>query len=139
MSNWDIRWKQRFSNYRKTLTQLGEALELSHKRSLSDLEEQGLIKAFEYTHELAWTTLQDYFKAQGNTQIRGSKDAIREAFKQELITDGETWMETVSSRISTVHTYDEAIAREIADKIINQYYDLFVKLENQLGALRPLT
>ena len=98
MSNADIRWEQRFSNYRKALSQLGDAVQLSSKRTLSDLEEQGLIKAFEYTHELAWTTIQDYFKAQGNTQIRGSRD-----------TD-EIWMETISSRISTVHTYDEATA-----------------------------
>ncbi len=113
-------------------------MQLSSKRTLSDLEEQGLIKAFEYTHELAWATLQDYFKAQGNTQIRGSRDAFREAFKQELITDGEIWMETISSRISTVHTYDEATAHQIARKIIDQYYDLFIALEKQMETLVAL-
>ncbi len=50
-----IRWQQRFSNYKKALQQLGEAIALSNTRELSDLEKQGLIQAFEYTHELAWS------------------------------------------------------------------------------------
>jgi len=55
----DIRWQQRFSNYKKALQQLGDAVALSDKRELSDLEKQGLIQVFEFTHELAWTTLID--------------------------------------------------------------------------------
>jgi hypothetical protein len=50
----DIRWKQRFSNYQKAFSQLKEFVDKGH---LSKLEEQGPIKAFEYTYELAWTTI----------------------------------------------------------------------------------
>jgi len=34
---------------------------------LNELEEQGLIKSFEYTYELSWHTLKDYMQYQGNT------------------------------------------------------------------------
>lgn len=37
----DIRWIQRFSNYRKALARLREAIELSEERELTDLEQQG--------------------------------------------------------------------------------------------------
>ncbi|MEM9992222.1 MAG: nucleotidyltransferase substrate binding protein, partial [Bacteroidota bacterium] len=77
----DIRWIQRLSNYKKALYKLGEAVTLSKERTLSELEKQGLIQAFEYTHELAWKVMQDFFVYQGNTEIRGSRDATRAAFQ----------------------------------------------------------
>ena len=49
----DIRWEQRLENYSKALKQLESSVIHSKERDLSDLEEQGLIQAFEFTHELA--------------------------------------------------------------------------------------
>lgn len=46
MQKKDIRWHQRFSNFQKALSQFNEFID---KKQLSKLEEQGLIKAFEYT------------------------------------------------------------------------------------------
>ncbi len=67
MNESDIRWKQRFSNFNKALLQLGKAVELSQQRPLSDLERQGLIKAY----ELAWNVMKDYFTFQGAVLIAG--------------------------------------------------------------------
>jgi len=53
MSIEDVRWIQRFNHFLKALAQLREAVELAQQRQLSKLEEQGLIQAFEVTHELA--------------------------------------------------------------------------------------
>jgi len=39
----DIRWQQRFANYRRALQQLREAVDLAEARPLSRLEQQGLI------------------------------------------------------------------------------------------------
>jgi nucleotidyltransferase substrate binding protein (TIGR01987 family) len=73
----DIRWRQRFSNYQKALAQLAR---FTQQSQLNELEEQGLIQCFEYTHELAWKTLKDFLAERGNTDIFGSKDATRTAF-----------------------------------------------------------
>ena len=59
MAQQDIRWVQRFSNYRKALNKLSEAVELLRDRPIQDVQEaellqEGLIQRFEYTHELAW-------------------------------------------------------------------------------------
>lgn len=97
-------------------------------RALSELETQGLIQAFEFTHELAWKLIKDYFAYQGNPAIVGSRDAVREAFAQGLIDDGEIWMEMIESRNRTSHTYQLNVATEIAARIIERYQPLFGQL-----------
>lgn len=133
----DIRWQQRLANYRLALGRLSEAVLLSSQRPLSDLEKQGLIQAFEFTHELAWNVMKDYFFYQGNPDINGSRDAIREAFRLGLVTDGEGWMETIKSRNQTSHTYNQAVANDIANRICEQYHPLFVAFEQRMARLHP--
>jgi nucleotidyltransferase substrate binding protein (TIGR01987 family) len=128
----DIRWKQRFENYLKALGQLQKFIA---KGKLNELEEQGLIQAFEFTHELAWNVMKDYFEYQGNTTITGSRDATREAFQNGLIQDGAQWMEMIKSRNQSTHTYNESTANEIRDRILNYYYDLFVSFKEKMKAL----
>jgi nucleotidyltransferase substrate binding protein (TIGR01987 family) len=128
----DIRWQQRFSNYKKALAQLTEFMEL---KSLNKFEAQGLIQAFEYTHELAWKTLSDFLKYQGNTTIFGSKDTTREAFNLSLIDNGETWMKMIEDRNLTSHTYNEETAKEIVTDIKHDFYPAFINLEKKLDGL----
>ena len=136
MSDPDIRWQQRLQNFQKALRQLSKAVELSGQRPLSDLEKQGLIQAFEFTHELAWCVMRDYFVYQGNSSITGSRDATREAFQKNLVTDGEGWMEMILSRNKTSHTYNQEVADEIAAKITGLYCGLFQTFEKRMQGLK---
>ncbi len=136
MSNKDIRWIQRFNNFGKAFTQLTEAVELSKERELSNLEQQGLIQAFEYTHELAWNTLKDFLESRGNQNLYGSRDTSREAFKTGLIKNGETWMNMIKNRNQTTHTYDEATATEIVNAITSSYFAEFQELQTRLAKLK---
>ena len=135
MTDQDIRWLQRLSNYQRALGQLTRAVELAQSRPLSELERQGLIQAFEFVFELAWNLMKDYFVYQGNPAITGSRDAIRTAFKQGLVVDGEGWMEMIKSRNQTAHTYNESIAIEIAERILARYQDLFVQFQQRMQGL----
>src|SRR6266540_4161557 len=117
----DIRWIQRFNNYEKAFAKLSEAVELAAERDLTELEKQGLIQAFVYTHELAWNTLKDFLESRGVQNMYGSRDATREAFKTGLIENGEAWMDMVQSRNLTSHTYEETIAAEIVSAIRATY------------------
>lgn len=137
MTNPDIRWRQRFASYQKALLQLQGAVELSSQRALSPLEKQGVIQAFEFTHELAWNMLKDFLQDQGNQNIKGSKDATRAAFKVELIGDGEQWMAMIQSRNISSHTYDERTAERLVEVIIRDYYPLFVALKTEMEKYRP--
>jgi nucleotidyltransferase substrate binding protein (TIGR01987 family) len=128
----DIRWKQRFYNYQKALTQLTKFIE---KGELNELEEQGIIKAFEYTYELAWNMIKDYYSEQGEVAIQGSRDAIRLAFQRGLIADGENWMKMIKSRTASVHTYNLETARQINQDVHNIYFQLFMELKQKMASL----
>ncbi len=133
MEELDIRWKQRFSNYQKALGQLEKFIE---KGDLNELEEQGLVQAFEYTYELAWNVMKDYFTyEQADENITGSRDAIRLAFKRGLVVDGENWMDMIVSRVKSSHTYNEDTANEIVAKILTSYFDLFMAFNDKMKSL----
>ncbi|MGR3219036.1 MAG: nucleotidyltransferase substrate binding protein [Candidatus Anammoxibacter sp.] len=133
--NKDVRWEQHFANYRKALALLQKFID---KGKLSCLEEQGLVKSFEYTYELAWGTLKDFLEYKGQTDIYGSRDAVRKAFQLGLIEDGECWMDMLRSRNKTSHTYNEETAKEICDAITKFYYQSFKQLVKKLETLRSV-
>jgi len=135
MNTQDIRWIQRFNHFKNAFFNLHEAVILANQRALSELEEQGLIQAFEYTHELAWNTLRDFLKNNEVRNLYGSKDTTRAAFKAELIGNGEVWMDMIKSRNLTSHTYNEEIAAKIASAIINVYCAEFKTLIAKLDVL----
>ena len=132
MTKDDVRWVQRFSNFKKAFGQLDAAVKLCHNRGLSDLEKQGLIQSFEYTYELSWNLIRDYFRWQGSANIVGSRDAIREAFANGLIEDGECWMRMLKDRNRTSHTYNEETAREFLEHILKEYHPLFTALQARM-------
>ena len=132
----DVRWVQRFENYRRALTRLSEAVEIIRSEQYSNhnisyLINEGLIQCFEFTHELAWKVMKDYAEYQGVMEIFGSRDAIRHALRFGII-DDEKWMQTISDRNITSHQYDDDTAKRIVDNIINVYYPLFVEYEKSM-------
>ncbi|KFI21553.1 nucleotidyltransferase substrate binding protein [Nitrosococcus oceani] len=132
----DIRWQQRYANYRRALAHLNNAVALSRERPLSELEQQGLIQSFEFTHELAWNCLKDYLQYQGEQGLMGSRDATRKAFSVGLIGQGEVWMDMIASRNRTTHTYNRATAQAIVEAVIERYQPQFVRLDQRLAELK---
>ena len=131
----DIRWKQRFNNYSRAFQTLVAAVELARSRDLSDLEQQGVIQSFEFTHELAWNVLKDYLEEKGITGLIGSKDATRSAFTNGLIEDGEAWMKMIEDRNKTSHTYDPVIALAVVENVLERFYPAFEKMAKKFTAL----
>ncbi|MDR3195488.1 MAG: nucleotidyltransferase substrate binding protein [Endomicrobium sp.] len=131
----DIRWKQRFDNYKRALNNLEKAEILAKERNLSELEKQGLIQAFEFTHELAWNVLKDYLETKGFMDMHGSRDSTRVAFKEGYIQNGEVWMNMVKSRNESSHTYDETTANKLAKVILESYLQEFKTLRNTMQKL----
>ena len=132
MEDQDIRWIQRFVSFSKAFKQLEDAVILSKDRFLSKLEEQGMIQAFEYTHELALKTMKNFLEDKGNNGLFGSKDVTRAAFKLGLIENGEIWMDMIKSRNKTSHTYNEETANEIYFKILNEYFPAFQEFKKTM-------
>lgn len=131
----DIRWKQRFSNFLKAFQTLSRAVAITEQRELSELEEQGLIQGFEFTHELAWNVLKDYLEDQGFSGLIGSKDASRTAFRNGLIEEGEVWMDMIKARNLSSHTYNPEVAENIVENILQRFYPAFENLADKMNAL----
>ena len=142
MEDFDIRWIQRFSNYKKALSKLSEAIDYlkdfdSDETSsvLDEILKEGLIQRFEYTHELAWNVMKDFAEYQGNFDIKGSRDASREAFKMKLVLNGDVWMDMIANRNKSSHTYDEETAKEIFLRILTDYYPAFIEFSANMEKL----
>ena len=121
----EIRWRQRFSNFKKAFEQLTKFIE---KGDLNEFEKQGIIQCFEYTYELAWNTLKDFLENQGYSII-GPRAAITKAFEVGLIKDGHLWMKMLTNRNLTSHTYNEELTDEIVGFIYNSAYKLFSEIK----------
>jgi nucleotidyltransferase substrate binding protein (TIGR01987 family) len=133
--NEDIRWKQRFQNYRKALATIKSAVETTTFRELSNLEKQGTIQGFEFTFELAWNVMKDYLEEQGINDIIGSKNAVRHAFNKGLVEDGQVWMDMIKGRNISSHSYDEETAEKLFSKIIDSFYPSFLNFEKRMEDL----
>lgn len=141
-----IRWEQRFSNFLKALHKLSQAIDYIKKNFinedgpsddnlghvLDEMIKEGLIQRFEYTHELAWNVMKDYATFQGNPNVGGSRDASREAFQLNLVSDGKIWMDMIGSRNKSSHTYNEETADEIYFKILKEYYPAFLEFQRNM-------
>ena len=133
MAEKDIRWIQRFNNYRKALARLGEAVALANERDLSDLEQQGLIQGFEFTFDLAWKTVQDYLRHHNRPNDNGGPNVIiAQALEDGIIKGDDAWKAMKKSRDLTSHSYDGETADDIADNILGSYHGLFIQLETRL-------
>jgi nucleotidyltransferase substrate binding protein (TIGR01987 family) len=136
--NPDVRWRQRFQSFGKAFAQLSAAADLAKQRKLSDLEQQGLIQAFEFTHELAWNVLKDFLESRGTIALYGSKDATREAFAKGLLANGDEWMAMIQARNRSSHTDNEKTAHEVASAILASFVPEFAAFRAKFAELESL-
>lgn len=129
----DIRWIQRFHNYRKALARLSNAIEKYREEESDEVIQAGMIKFFEMTYELAWKTLQDLLRERQRPNSNGGPNVIiTQALADGYMTDGNGWKKLKKSREMTSHEYDEETADEIAESIASIYFPLLIQLETRL-------
>lgn len=128
----DIRWKQRFENFNKSYILLEK---YSKKTNLNELEEAGIIQFFEMTFEIAWKVLKDYLEKDG-FMVKSPREAIKQAFQNDLINDGHIWIEALANRNLTTHTYDSELSSKMVKEIVDKYFPeikiMHDKLEKEL-------
>jgi len=123
----EIRWKQRFQNFEKSIRLLEEAMKIPHP---DIFQKAGLIQFFEITFELAWNTMKDFMEDQGFIELRSPRDTIKKAYEIGMIQDGHQWLETLQNRNLTAHTYDEVTAEKVVTEIRSVYYPLLQQAYN---------
>ncbi|SFX25253.1 nucleotidyltransferase substrate binding protein [Marinospirillum alkaliphilum] len=132
MTNMDVRWKQRFSNFSRAFNLLRSALELD-AASLSQLEKEGIIQRFEYTFELAWKVLKYKMEADGLVLDQISpKSIIRQAYSAKYLDQAELWLQMIGDRNLMSHTYDftkfEAVIQTLRQDYLPALEDLHLML-----------
>lgn len=133
MTNQDIRWKQRLANYEKAMEHLAQALQIQNP---DIVQRAGMIQFFEMCFELAWKLLKDYLQMQGFVEVQSPRSAIKKAFEVGLVENGHAWLELLSDRHLTAHTYDEQKAFDMEMLIKHKYFPLLNALRNTFVRLK---
>lgn len=118
--NQDIRWKQRFENLQSAYKKLREAVKVNQQMPENDLIKMALIKAFEMTFELSWKTMKDFLNYNG-IDVKLPREIIKQAFANDMITDGQLWIDMLEHRNLMAHTYDEERANLAVSRIRQDY------------------
>lgn len=88
----------------------------------TDLVIDGVLHRYEFTFELAWKTLKDYLNYLGIEQNTGSpREIIQRSFENNIIENGDIWINMMLARNELSHLYDEETSREIYDDIKKKY------------------
>lgn len=125
MSNEDVRWKQRFTNFSKAMNHLENALQIPNPDMV---QKAGIIQLFEMSFELAWNMVKDYLEDQGFVEIKSPRSALKKAFEMNILENGHDWMDLLQDRNLTAHTYDEQKATDMEQLISNKYFPLLKAL-----------
>lgn len=124
----DVRWRQRFANFEESYRLLAKYRDCG---SDSELERAGVIQFFEVSFELAWKVMKDYLESQ-QLYVNSPRETIKQAFQIGLIDDGHVWIDALTDRNRTVHTYDQALAKKMVFDISNVYFPELDKLYKRL-------
>jgi len=93
--------------------------ELTGKPKLSIVERDAALQRFEYSFEAVWKAAQLYLHEIEGLEVGSPKAAVRASLQSKLLDDLETRsvLMMADDRNLTVHTYNEALAEEIAGRI----------------------
>jgi nucleotidyltransferase substrate binding protein (TIGR01987 family) len=102
-----------------------------------DIVRDSLIQRFEFTYELTHKTLKEFMKYLGVTLENSFPRTIfKKAYVNNIISDELVWISLLEDRNSTSHIYNEKLADEIADRIVNKYVNAIGELVSNLETLK---
>lgn len=98
---------------------------IAEKEALSDIEQDALIHRYEVCFELLWKYGKDYLLEVEGIEAASPKKVIRCLREVGIFEDEESEraLTMADDRNMTVHTYDEMLAKEMAERI-KQYEPL---------------
>lgn len=107
-----------------------DAYEKEEDRIIKDGLRDSIIQRFEFATELSWKLMKKYLDENLVLEVYSPRSVIKESYKQDLIENGELWLDILEDRNLTSHTYDENTANRIKDNIVNKYvleFEKFIK------------
>ena len=101
---------------RRAAATLGE---LAGKATLTVVERDALLQRFEYSVEAVWKAVQLYLREGEGLEVGSPKAAARASLQTRLLDEAQSRaaLLMIEDRNLTVHTYEEALAEQIAARI----------------------
>jgi hypothetical protein len=128
-------WKKYFWDFEESMKELKELSRWIAEDSSDNKALTKTIRSFEITHELAITTIGEYFKAQGRKPFTGSREATVEAFNEDLVDDGAGWLEMIICRIKINPLYPGDYEAALIKNIKSRYLVLLEDFQQRMGKL----
>lgn len=95
-------------------------LQQAAEQVVDELDRDGAIQRFEFTFELLWKTVKIFLEYEG-FRCAGPRSCLKEGARREFLVEGETLLDMLEDRNKTSHIYDEQTAKEIFERIKNNY------------------
>lgn len=129
MKKTSIPYAVSFEQFRTALDDLREMIERAKSKELLETNRQEIVRSFESTHDLALQTMNGYFQAQGRAPFSGSRDTTVEAFNEDLIDDGQGWLDMIICRIKYNPLYPGDYLGSLSDSVVKKYVALLANFE----------
>lgn len=124
----------KYMNLKKAYNRLVEVSDLYDGKN--DIIRDSLIQRFEFTYELTHKTLNEFMKYLGVTLENSFPRTIfKKAYINNLISDDLVWINLLEDRNITSHIYNENLADEVANRIVNNYVAAIGELVKNLEGL----
>lgn len=105
----------RFEAANRALQQFKKALKMPHNNDSRDI----VLLRFQFTTEAAWKLAQHFLREKEGLDINSPKSSVRGSLQLELISEEQTHdiLEILDARNLIVHTYNEAFAEELYQRM----------------------
>lgn len=123
------RLHERYQITKKAIASLDRAIK---KYKNTKIEEERVdyrdivIKRFECSLDTLWKYLKDYLEVYLGIVAASLKAVMRKCHENKILSaqEAELALDMVDSRSESSHTYNEAIAQEVSEDVVDVYYTL---------------
>lgn len=130
MEDTNRKLRQSFENLKRALNRLEEALNEDQENSLIV---DGTILRFKFTTDIYWKTLKRLLLSEG-IDAKIPHETLKEAYQVGWLPNEQAWLQMLKDRNSTLHVYNEEMARKISQNIIRYFPEMkntFQQLEQR--------
>lgn len=118
--------EKKFDNLQRALKKLKQfQLEYQGK----EIEQAGILQAFEFTYEVFWQFFKICAEESGKTNVLGPRDAFKFAFTNGLIDSETLWLNMIPQRNDTVHSYNSLVSDRVFTAVNNDFVSAFERSE----------
>ena len=123
---------KKYENFKAALKNLKDIY--SYHEPYGTVEITGMVGLYEICFEQAWKAMKEILENFGYAEgATGSpRTVLKTAYRAGMIENEEVWLDAFVSRNNVAHAYNEAIAMDIINRTKNEYYNMFVKLDETI-------